>query len=93
MNKQEHFEQLDKIMIVLQKHKLFAKEINFSFLQHRVEYLGHLISFQGVRTDLKKVVSIISWPKPKSVKALRRFYAFNRVFPKFIRNYGVISFG
>lgn len=36
-----------------------------------VEYLGHIVSAEGVRADPAKIDSMLSWPQPKTIKSLR----------------------
>ncbi|GJY77978.1 reverse transcriptase [Tanacetum coccineum] len=41
------------------------------FLAPQVEYLGHVLSAQGVATDPLKIQAMASWPIPKTLKQLR----------------------
>ena len=56
-----------------------------------MEYLGHVISHQGVAMDTSKVSCILQWPYPKSVKELRRFLGLSGYYKKFIKNYGALA--
>lgn len=52
---------------------MYAKESKCDFTMKKVEYLGHFISGQGVETNPKKIVVIMQWPVPKTIKELRSF--------------------
>jgi hypothetical protein len=56
----------------------------------QVKYLGHVISGNGVATDLAKIEAIISWPLPKSVTQLNSFVGLTGYYKRFIQSYSSI---
>ncbi|KAL2226832.1 UNVERIFIED_CONTAM: Retrovirus-related Pol polyprotein from transposon [Sesamum indicum] len=86
-----HLVHLRKVMNLLRKHQLFAKKSKCSFAQKEVDYLGHVISHQGVATDPLKIECMVNWPIPTNVKALRGFLGLTGYYRRFIQGYGVIS--
>ena len=83
-----HVSHLRTVLEVLMSNQLYAKQSKCVFGCTEVEYLGHFISRKGVRADSKKISSMVQWPIPNSVKALRGFLGLTRYYRKFINGYG-----
>jgi hypothetical protein len=87
---QDHVHHLSMVLEVLRGNKLTAKRSKCVFATSQVEYLGHIISSQGVATDPEKIVAIQNWKPPKSVTQLRSFLGLTRYYRRFIQGYGLI---
>ena len=88
---EEHVILLEKVFNILEQHKLLIKKSKCAFATRKVDYLGHIVSGQGVATDPSKIQSVLQWPTPKNVKQLRGFLGLIGYYIKFIKEYGMIS--
>ena len=86
-----HFQHLRIVLMILRENTLFVKQPKYSFLQQKVEYLGHIISEEGVAVDPTKIEAMQGWPKPTNVKLLRGFLGLTGYYRKFVKDYGKIS--
>lgn len=86
-----HIEHLERVFRKLQQHSLRVKENMCGFRTSQVEYLGHIISAQGVAVDPKKIECISNWAKPKTLMGLRGFLSLAGYYRKFVRNVGIIA--
>jgi hypothetical protein len=68
-----HRHHLLQVLQVLRLHQLKAKLSKCSFATPSVEYLGHILSGEGVARDPEKIKEITSWEAPQTIKQLRRF--------------------
>ncbi|KAH0671271.1 hypothetical protein KY285_023835 [Solanum tuberosum] len=87
----DHVQHLKVVFEILKRHSLYAKRTKCSFGQPQVEYLGHVISWEGVATDPQKIRAMVEWPRPKTLKALRGFLGLSGYYRKYVVNYGTIS--
>ncbi|PNX97977.1 hypothetical protein L195_g021217, partial [Trifolium pratense] len=88
---QSHMKHLEEVLKILQVQGLVANKKKCHFGQGTVEYLGHLISGEGVAVDPSKVISVTKWPTPKNVKGVRGFLGLTGYYRKFIKDYGKIA--
>lgn len=67
---EEHVDHLQQVLVVFHKQKLFANKKKCSFGQQSIEYLGHIITANGMSTDPNKTKAVVEWPFPKSIKEI-----------------------
>jgi hypothetical protein len=70
---EDHVQHLRQVFTVLRTHQFYVKLSKCAFAQHELEYLGHIISSEGVSTDPKKTQAMVDWPTPTNVTELRGF--------------------
>lgn len=75
---------------ILKENQLFAKLSKCVFDTRKVEYLGHVISGEGLSTDPKKISAISDWKTPTTITQLRSFLGLAGYYRRFIKNYGMI---
>jgi hypothetical protein len=88
---EEHADHLRQVFKVLLDHKVYLKFSKCAFAQPQIEYLGHVISHNGVATDPSKTEVMMKWPIPSSFTEVRGFLGLTGYYRKFIRNYGIIA--
>jgi hypothetical protein len=81
---EDHVSHLTTVLQLLRSNNMKAKQSKCAFEVDKVEYLGHIISGDGVATNLAKASSITSWPIPQSVTQLRSFLGLTGYYRRFI---------
>lgn len=56
-----------------------------------MEYLGYVITSEGVIPDNAKIEAITSWPTPFNIKQLRGFLGLSGYYRKFVKGYACIA--
>ena len=87
----EHLQHLDLVLQLLYDHHLYAKQSKCVFGKKEVDYLGHIVSVQGVRVDPAKIDAMKKWPPPQTLKSLRGFLSLIGYYYKFVKDYGKIA--
>ena len=64
-SKEEHGQHLRKILETLRAEKLYAKFSKCEFWIRRVEFLGRVVSEEGIHVDPTKIKAIENWLAPK----------------------------
>ncbi|XP_027103049.2 uncharacterized mitochondrial protein AtMg00860-like [Coffea arabica] len=88
---EEHVQHVTELFEILRQHQLYAKESKCSFAQKQVEYLGHIISADGVRADPRKIDNMMQWPRPRNTKQLKGFLGLTGYYRKFAKGYDAIA--
>ncbi|CAK1600391.1 unnamed protein product [Parnassius mnemosyne] len=81
-----HIKKLYKVFERLQSHGLRVKKEKCVFFAESMNYLGHVISKEGVHTCPEKVRAIVNTPAPTNISELRSFIGLVMYYGKFVRN-------
>jgi hypothetical protein len=63
-----------------------------TFYQKKIQYLGHVISEDGIAVDPEKIKEIVEWPRPTNVAEIRSFMGITGYYRQFIEIFSKISF-
>lgn len=88
---EDHLQHLELILRLLQQHQLCAKLSKCSFATTQLDYLGHIISAEGVATDPEKTRVMADWPIPSTLTEIRGFLGLTGYYQKFVKNYGIMA--
>ena len=87
LSKEEHGDHLRQVLGTLRSKKLYAKFSKCEFWIQRVEFLGHVVSQEGIHVDPSKIKSIENWSAPKTPTEIRQFLGLAGYYRRFIQNF------
>ena len=87
---QEHLQHLEIIFQRLHEVRLKLKWSKCSFMKLHIEYLGHLISENGIEPMMDKLSAIKEMPAPKSPKEIKQFLGLVGYYRKFIPQFSYV---
>lgn len=64
----EHEVHLKTVFEILRNNKFYLKRSKCEFASNWIEYLGHVISKEGVTADYSKIKAMVEWPRPLNAK-------------------------
>ena len=85
-SEQEHLRTLDQVLTRLKAAGMRLKQSKCLFMPPSVEYLGHIISAEGLKPTGEKVRAMSDAPAPKNLAQLRSFLGLINYYSKFLSN-------
>jgi len=87
----EILENLKTVFLRLRNAGLRVNPKKCVLFTRSVKYLGHVVSSEGVTTDLEKIAAVKDWPVPHTKKQLRSFLGFCSYYRKYVKGFSSLA--
>ncbi|GJP33858.1 hypothetical protein CLOM_g12728 [Closterium sp. NIES-68] len=87
----QHVEHLRCVFEILRRERFYVKLSKSEFALEKVQFLGHVVSAQGVHVDPKKIEAVRTWKTPENVKELQQFLGFANYYNMFVPQYAKLA--
>ncbi len=88
---EEHVEHLREVLTCIRDANLCIKLKKCFFAQLRTQYLGHIISGDGIEPDPGKLAAVKELLPPKNVKEVRGFIGFVGFYRRFVQDFSKLA--
>jgi hypothetical protein len=89
---EEHIRLTSEVLRRLQENNLAIAPDKCEWHQKQVEFLGYIISGEGVSMSEDKIDTILKWEIPESVKDVQSFLGFANFYRRFIEGFSKICY-
>ena len=86
-----HLEHLRLLFERLRVTDLKLKEVKCNFLKRHIQYLGHIVSGEGITLLLEKLNSIQKMPPSKTPKDIKQFPGLIGYYRKFVPRFSDLA--
>jgi len=90
-DEKQHLKDIRAVLTLLRKAGLYVKLSKCSFMEEETEFLGHVLSKDGLKMNGGLVKAIREWPVPTTQRQVMQFLGLTQFYHQYIDRYADIA--
>jgi len=86
-----HDKIVEEVLRRLEENDLYVKLEKCTWKVRKIGFLGVVIGPSRIEMEKEKVDRVLSWPKPKNVKDVRKFLGLANYYRRFIKDFAQVA--
>jgi len=82
-----HDKIVKEVLKRLEENNLYVKPKKYIWKIQKIGFLGVIIGPNGIEIEKEKMDGVLSWPKPRNVKDIRKFLGLANYYRRFIKDF------
>ena len=88
---EDHLNHISIVLDRLDEANLKINHDKCTWCATEVKILGHIVSYNTIKMDSKKILAIKEWKTPKSVRHVQQFLGLANYYRRFVKNFSKIA--
>lgn len=90
-DEESHAKHLEQVFEALREAQFYAKKSKCEFYKTEIEFLGHVVSGEGIKPNPDKIEAVENWPEPQSKTDVMSFLGLAGYYRRFVKNFSAIA--
>ena len=91
VDERRHNKIVEEILRRMEANDLYINPEKCVWKVREVDFLGLVMGSEGIKMQKDKVVGVLNWPMPKTVKEVQKFLGLVNYYRQFIKDFAKIA--
>jgi len=88
---EKHDKIVKKVLRRMEENDLYVKPEKYIWKVREIDFLGLVMGSEGIKIQEKKVVGVLEWSRPKTVKEVQKFLGLANYYRQFVKDFTKIA--